>query len=99
MIEVTQEAKELLQTVELPGEQVLRLDPVQESEDSQPQIGLVAGEPMPDDEIVEHEGQQLLHISSSVSQALDGGMLEKVDTPEGAGLKITPPEEQENSLS
>lgn len=97
MIDVTPEARELLQTVELPEEQVLRLDPVQESDDGQTQIGLVAGEPQGDDEVVEHDGESLLHVSSSVSDALDGGTIERVDTDEGAGLKITPPGGEEES--
>ncbi len=55
------------------------------------QIGLVAGEPVAGDQIVEHEGEGLLHISGVVSKALDGGTMEAVDTPEGGRIEILPP--------
>ena len=92
MITVTEEAKGLFQSVERPEGTVLRLDPVQENENGETQIGLIAGEPLNDDQIVEHEGEDLLRIAAPISQALDGGTIDKVETPEGVGFAITPPE-------
>jgi iron-sulfur cluster assembly protein len=87
VITVTEEAKELFQNVERPEGAVLRLDLVKENE-----VGIVFGEPQSDDQVVEHEGEELLHISGLVSQALDGSTLDRVETPEGTGITIRPPE-------
>lgn len=92
MITVTEEARELFQSVEKPEGTVLRLDPVEQDENGQTQIGLVAGEPQGDDEVVEHDGQDLLHIAAPVSEALDGASIDKVETEEGVGFSINPPE-------
>jgi iron-sulfur cluster assembly protein len=89
MITVTEEAKELFQTVEHPEGTVLRLDPVTDESTGQTQIGLAAGEPQADDQVVEHGGSDLLHISAPVSEALDGGTLNLVDTPEGPAIGIS----------
>ena len=83
MITVTEEARELFRTVEHPEGTVLRLDPVTDESTGQTQIGLAAGEPQGDDQVVEHEGVSLLHIAGPVSEALDGSTLNLVDTPEG----------------
>jgi iron-sulfur cluster assembly protein len=94
MITVTEEAKQLFKNVDHPEGTVLRLDPVVTNEQTgETQIGLSAGEPKGDDQVVEHEGESLLHIAGPVSQALDGSTLNMVETPEGPGIGITPPEE------
>ncbi len=92
MITVTEEAKELFLNVEHPSDTVLRLDPVVNQETGETQIGLSAGEPMNDDQVVEHNGETLLHIAAPVSEALDGSTLDAVDTPEGPGIGITAPD-------
>jgi iron-sulfur cluster assembly protein len=89
MITVTEEAKELFLRVNYPDDTVLRLDPVVDQNTGETQIGISAGEPMSDDQVVEHDGEAVLHIASPVSQALDGSTLDKVDTPEGPGIGIT----------
>ena len=91
MIKVTEEAKELFLNVEHPSDTVLRLDPTVNQETGETQIGLSAGEPMNDDQVVEHNGEALLHIAAPVSEALDGSTLDAVDTPEGPGIGITAP--------
>ncbi len=91
MITVTEEAKELFLNVEYPGDTVLRLDPVVNQETGETQIGLSAGEPMNDDQVVEHNGETLLHIAAPVSEALDGSTLDAIDTPEGPGIGISAP--------
>lgn len=91
MITVTEEAKEHFLSVECPEGTVLRLDPVVDQNTGTTQIGISAGEPMGDDQIVEHDGEPLLHIAAPVSEALDGSILDAVDTPEGPGIGITNP--------
>ena len=91
MITVTEEAKELFLNVDHPDGTVLRLDPVVDQNTGESQIGISAGEPMSDDQVVEHNGESLLHIAAPVSQALDGSTLDAVDTPEGRGIGITTP--------
>ena len=92
MIKVTEEAKELFMNIEHPDDTVLRLDPVVDQETGATQIGLSAGEPMSDDQLVEHNGETLLHIAAPVSEALDGSTLDAVATPEGPGIGITAPD-------
>jgi Fe-S cluster assembly iron-binding protein IscA len=91
MITVTEEAKELFLNVEHPDGTVLRLDPVVDQTTGETQLGLAAGEPMSDDQVVEHNGETLLHIAAPVSEALDGSTLDAIDTPEGPGIGITAP--------
>jgi iron-sulfur cluster assembly protein len=70
---------------------VLRLDPVVDQNTGETQIDISAGEPMSDDQVVEHNREAVLHIARPVSQALDGSTLDAVDTPEGPGIGITTP--------
>ena len=92
MITVTEQAKEFFWSIECPEGAVLRLDPLQVNQASgQVQIGLVAGEPMEGDQVVEHDGEGLLHIARPVSEALDGGTIHTVSTPEGPKIDILPP--------
>jgi iron-sulfur cluster assembly protein len=92
MITVTEEAKELFLNVEHPDGTVLRLDPVVDQNTGETQIGISAGEPMSDDQVVEHNGESLLHIAAPVSEALDGSIMDAVDTPQGPGIGITTPD-------
>lgn len=94
MITVTEEAKELFLNVEHPEGTILRLDPVIDQDTGETQIGLAAGEPRSGDQVVEYDGESLLHIASTVSEALDGGTLNKVDTPDGPAIGIGIPEEK-----
>lgn len=91
MITVTEEAKELFLQAEHPEGTVLRLDPVVDQNTGETQIGVAAGEPRGDDQVVEHEGESLLHIAAPVSEALDGSTLDVVQTPEGPGIGLTTP--------
>jgi iron-sulfur cluster assembly protein len=91
MITVTEEAKEHFLKAEHPDGTVLRLDPVVDQSTGETQIGFSAGEPMSDDQVVEHNGESLLYIAAPVSEALDGSTLDAVSTPEGPGIGITTP--------
>jgi len=92
MIAVTEQAKELLWGAEHPQGTVLRLDPLEvDQATGRVEIGLVAGEPKAGDQVVEHEGEGLLHIAGPVSEALDGGTIHTVNTREGPKIDILPP--------
>jgi iron-sulfur cluster assembly protein len=89
LITVTEEAKQLFLNVEYPDDTVLRLDSVVDQKTGETQIGISLGGPMSDDQVVEHDGEAVLHIAGPVSQALDGSTLDAVNTPEGPGIGIT----------
>ena len=92
MLTVTEEAKMLLKHVVRPEGAVLRLDPVDaHPENGEAQIGLRFGEPSDNDQVVEYEEGDLLRISWSVSEALDGGTIHTINTPEGPKIDILPP--------
>jgi iron-sulfur cluster assembly protein len=92
MITVTEQAKELFLNVEYPDDTVLRLDPVVDQNTGETRIGISVGEPISDDQVVEHDGETVLHIAAPVSKALDGSTLDAVDTPEGPGIGINTPD-------
>jgi hypothetical protein len=93
MIEVTREAKDLFLQVDHPEGTVLRLDPLTDQTSGETQIGISAGTQQEGDQVVEHEGEELLYIAAPVSDALDGSTLDRVETPEGPGIGIAPPEQ------
>lgn len=93
MISITEEAKELFREVDHPEGTVLRLDPVQDPATGETQISLGAGEGMDGDQVVEHAGEDVLYISAPLSEALDGSTIDRVETPEGPGIGIAPPEQ------
>lgn len=81
MIRVTDEATTLLATIDRPEGTVLRVEPA-----GQDRLELVVGEAQPGDQVVEREGQDLLHISGAVGNLLDGLAMDRVDTEEGPRL-------------
>jgi len=81
----------LFQDVEHPEGAVLRLDPVTDQSTGRLGIGISIGEPKGDDQVVEHDGEDLLRIDACVSEKLDDSVLNLVETPEGAGIGLTPP--------
>lgn len=87
MIHVSDAAKDLFEQIAPPAGQVLCLEPVADQ-----QIGIVAGEPRGDDQVVERDGTGLLHIAATVSQALDGATIDRVDTPQGPSFGVTMPD-------
>ena len=92
MITVTEQAKEFFLGAEYPEGTVLRLDPLEvDQATGRVEIGLLAGKPKAGDQVVEHEGEGLLHIAEPVSEALDGGTIDTVETPEGPKIDILPP--------
>lgn len=90
MLTVTAPAKEFLRTIDIPDGRALRLETMEGG-----QLGFVAGQPRPDDQVVEESGQELLRIDGAVSQQLDGHRLNRVDTAEGPRLTIEVPQQPE----
>jgi hypothetical protein len=101
MIHVTDGAMDLLESVhqqlsDRTPEQVLRLEAMPDQK-----LGFVLGDAQTDDQVVERQGSDLLHIGSPLSDALDGGVIERVDTPEGPrfGFTMEPPADGAQSPS
>jgi len=69
MITVTEEARELFREIENPEDTVLRIDPVTTNET---RVRLSIGEPRSDDQVILHEGEDLVRIARPVSEALNG---------------------------
>jgi hypothetical protein len=89
MLAVTPPAKELLRDIDVPGDDVLRLEPQDDG-----RLTFVAGPPRIDDQVVEEQGEEVLHIAAPVSTELDGHALDRVETPEGPRLTIKRPEDE-----
>jgi iron-sulfur cluster assembly protein len=90
MLAVTTPAKELLRDIEVPGDDVLRLEPQDDG-----RLTFVAGPPQGDDQVVEEQGNEVLHIAGPVSRELDGHSLDRIETPEGPRLTIRQPDDDQ----
>lgn len=88
MLTVTDTAKDLLQMIDRPADTVLKLEPVGGRAG---ELGLVSGESQATDQIIERDGTDVLHVPAEISNALDGAVIDAVDTAEGPRLSITPP--------
>jgi Fe-S cluster assembly iron-binding protein IscA len=96
MIIVTERAKRhfsKMKPVRLPVGEVMRLDRARAiSNGNEPRLAVYVGEPEEGDEPVEHRGEPLLWVSIMVSAAFDGCVVDLIETPEGTGFSIGPPE-------
>lgn len=86
MLAVTPQAKELLRGIDSQNEGVLRLEAMDTG-----QLGFVSGPAQPGDQVVEEQGQDLLHIAAPVSDRYDGHELDRVEGPQGPQFTITRP--------
>ena len=94
MITVTEEARDLFREIDNPDGTVLRLDPVTiEEVTGETQVRLGVGEPKDDDQVVQHEGEDLLCIARPVSEVFNGSTIDLVETLEGPALGIKPPDD------
>ena len=93
MITVTRGAKEVLRSYQRPEGTALRLDPVDGHHPAEFRARLGTGKPRRDDQVVEHDGEELLRIASPVSKKLSGSTLDLVETVEGPAVGIKPPPE------
>ena len=86
MVRVTDAAIDMLEQIEKPTEQVLRLEP----DLNAGVLALQLGAPKLGDEVVEREGTDVLHVSGAVAQGLDGTVIDVVETEAGKRLRATP---------
>ena len=86
MLAVTAEAKDLLKGIESRDEGVLRLEALEGG-----QLGFVSGPAQPGDQVVEEQGQSLLHIAAPVSDRYDGHELDRIEGPQGPQFTISRP--------
>jgi iron-sulfur cluster assembly protein len=92
VITVTEDARDLFCEVDNPDGTVLRLDPVTaEGVTAETQVRLGIGELKNNDQVVQHEGEDLLRIARPLSEALNGSAIDLVETLEGPDLAIKPP--------
>ncbi|MGI0130513.1 MAG: adhesin [Thermoplasmata archaeon] len=85
MVTVTEPAKDLLQSIDHPPGTVLRL----ERGEGSGTLSLKLGPPLGDDQVVERDGGDLLHMPAMVSDALDGATIDAVETDKGTQLSIS----------
>ena len=52
--------------------------------------------PRDGDEVVESEGTDVLHVSGSVANELDGAIIDVVETDSGPQLRVTPGASSQN---
>ncbi|MBD0356060.1 MAG: hypothetical protein ICV57_02640, partial [Rubrobacter sp.] len=91
----TEEARDLFREVDNPDGTVLRLDPVPaEGVTADAQANLGIGEPKNNDQVVQHEGEDLLRIARPLSEAPNGSAIDLVETLEGPDLAIKPPDNE-----
>ena len=57
------------------------------------QVRLGVGDPKDDDQMVQHEGEDLLCIARPVSEVFNGSTIDLVETLEGPALGIKPPDD------
>ena len=92
MITVTNEAKEILRDYQCPEGTVLRLDCVNgHHQHDGLLVRLGAGRPQGHDQVVKHEGKDLLRIARHVSEEHNGSTLDRVETLEGPAVGLRPP--------
>lgn len=89
MIQVTEGAIGLLQSVnrDLPQRSDTRVLRLEATDDRK--LGLMLGDAQDDDQVVVSGADDLLHIASPLSAALDGGTIDRVDTPDGPRFGFT----------
>lgn len=97
MITVTQEARrrflDVMEGAEFPEGTALRLDTTGENRKGGGSgIAMYIAEPGQDDQTVEDRGEVLLYVSGIVCAAYDGCTLDLVETSEGTGFSLGPPE-------
>lgn len=103
MIIVTEQAKDFFCGIQHPEDEVVRLDLAENNalngRSGEKQVRVAAGEPRKDDQVVRRGGEEVLRISRAVSDAFDGCVMRRVETPEGVGFSIAPPEAGRDAAS
>lgn len=83
MITISEGALQWLASIETPPRRVLRLEP-----HANGRLGLMFGEPRHDDQVVQCDGHDVVHISRLLSTALDGATLTVSDATEDGRLVV-----------
>jgi iron-sulfur cluster assembly protein len=91
LITVTEHAKKVLRGYTCPDGTALRLDPASGHRSDGLLARLGFGKPKEDDQVVDHEGEELLRIDRTVSEELNGSEICVVSTLEGPGLDLRRP--------
>lgn len=95
-IAISREAEEFLRTIECPEGKVLRLEETR-SASGKRLVRFETGDPKDGDEVLWQEGETSVHAARSVSEGFDGFVVKRVETSEGAGITLSPPEAGEFS--
>jgi hypothetical protein len=85
MVKVTDAAIDLLKTIDKPSEAVLRLEP----DPGAGTLALQLGGPRQGDDVIEHRGADVLHVSGAVAEQLDGAIIDVVETDSGPKLSLS----------
>ncbi len=95
-ITITREAEEFLRDIECPEGKVLRLQETR-SASGKRLVRFETGNPKDGDEVLWQEGDTSLHAARSVSEGFDGFVVKRVETSEGTGIALSPPEAGKDS--
>jgi len=90
VITISPEAQEFLCGLECPEGKVLRLEEARDPGGKR-QARFQIGYPKDDDEVVEREGEALLHVARSASETFDGCVVARVEMGEGVGITLSLP--------
>ncbi len=96
MITITQEARDFLRAVECPEGKVLRLEEAW-SASGKRVVRFRVGDPEDGDEVFRQGDETFLHVARSVGESFDGFVVQRVETPEGTGVVLKPPDAGEFS--
>ncbi len=103
MIIVSEQAKDFFSGVRHPEDKVVRLDLARhtalDDRSGERQVRVAVGESRKDDQVVLRDGEEVLRISHAVSEAFDGGVLKPLETSQGLGFCIAPPEAGQDAAS
>ena len=91
MITVSREAEEFLRTIECPEGKVLRLEETR-SATGKRLVRFETGDPKDGDEVLWQAGETSVHAVRSVIEGFDGFVVKRVETSEGTGITLSPPE-------
>lgn len=86
MVHVSDAAIDVLEAINTPTNSVLRLEP----DLAKGALTLSLGEAREGDEVVERQGNAVLHVSGAIRQALDGATIDAVHGARGPQLTVTP---------
>jgi hypothetical protein len=103
VITFTERAKDRFRSVSsigARGGEVMRLDAVKHTPNGDgPKLAVYLGEPEEGGELIRHVGEPLVWVSVAVNTTYDACVVDVLETPEGIGFSIGPPEAGRDALS